>query len=343
MRGCPCPRLSRRPLDISRSAALIAAIVVSLTHTSVGVGQASNSAALFLLQPVGARAVGHGETAVADTLLGTEGIWWNPAGMARNRKREVSVHHGQAFFATTDLLAVTIPSKALGTVGAGYFLHAFQDVDATDEFGNVIGVSSNRYHVLSASYATPMGKHFSAGLTAKFIMIRFLCNGCETAGNREFIGNAGAVDLGAQYILPTKVPVTLGASIRNLGPNLRAKDAEQADPLPRVVQFGGRMRLPLISLSRRETSLDLMSDVVLSTVYASPSLRFGADLTYKDVYTVRAGYKGLSGADGLERGLTAGVGFKYNSLQVDLASRFDATATLSESAAPTFVSLRFVF
>ena len=58
---------------------------------------------------------------------------------------------------------------------------------------------------------------------------------------------------------------------------------------------------------------------------------------------MRAGYKSLSEEDGAERGLTAGVGFKYNSLQLDIARRFDATGAISESTAPTYVSLRFVF
>ncbi|MBC8085741.1 MAG: PorV/PorQ family protein [Phycisphaerae bacterium] len=323
----------------SRGAAVLAATLIALTSAPVVTAQASNSAALFLMQPVGARNVGHGEAAVADTMLGTDGIWWNPAGMARNRKREIAVHHGQAFFATSNLLAATYPSKALGTLGAAAFIHAYENGVRTDGEGNVLGVTTNRYYVVSASYATPMGKHFSAGLTAKYVMIRLLCGGCA----EEISGNAGAVDMGAQYILPTKLPFTLGASVRNLGSKLRAKDVPQSDALPVIFQFGGRTRLPLASLNRRETTLDLMSDVVISNAYYSPSLRFGADLSYQENYALRVGYKGLSNLDGLERGLTAGLGFKYNSLQIDIARRFDASGNVSESAAPTFVSLRYVF
>jgi len=336
------PRRWRRPNQVSLRTALVTALALVLLAATNIAAQASNSAALFLMQPVGARAVGHGESAVADTLLSTEGIWWNPAGMARNRKREVSVHHGQAFGATTDLLSVTVPSRALGTIGVGYFLLAYPDGPAIDENGNPNGVLSSRYHVLTAAYGTPMGKRFSAGLTAKFIMIRFICSGCLDRSG-DVVGNAGAVDFGAQYILPTRLPVTIGASVRNIGPSLRGKDAEQADPLPRIVQVGARTRLPIAALSQRETALELMSDVVVSTAYTSPSLRFGADLSYRENYTLRAGYKSLSNDDGLERGLTAGVGFKYNSLQLDIARRFDSTGNISESTAPTFVSLRFVF
>jgi hypothetical protein len=276
-------------------------------------------------------------------MLGTEAMWWNPAGMARSRKREVSVHHGQAFFASTTLLSMTAPSKALGTIAAGYFVQSYDDTPATLEDGIPIGTYQSRYHVVKAAYATPMGKNFSAGLTAKYIMIRIVCNGCIDK-SQDYRGNAFAFDFGTQYKLPTKFPFTVGASVRNIGSKLRAKDEAQADPLPRIFQVGGRTRLPIEALARRETSLDLMSDVVVSpNGYSAPSMRIGADFSYRENYTIRAGYKSLSSADGQERGLTAGVGFKYNSLQLDLATRFDNSSNVSEAAAPTFVSLRFVF
>lgn len=298
---------------------------------------------LFLLQPVGARSVGHGETTISDTLLGTEALWWNPAGMARLRNREVAVHSGQASGATTILLAVAAPSKALGTIGAGYYGVTYPDQEQTDDLGNPDGIFTSRYHVLTAAYATPMGKRFSAGVTAKFIFIRIVCGGCID-DSKDQVSKGGAFDFGAQYILPTRLPVTLGGSVRNLGRDLRAIDALQADPLPRIYQFGARSRLPVAALSRRETTLDIMSDVLISReAYDAPSLRFGAELSYRDTYTLRAGYKNLSEADGAERGLTAGVGFKYNSLQLDIARRFDATGAINESTAPTYVSLRFVF
>ena len=305
-----------------------------------------NNAAIFLLQPVGARTVGHGETAVADTLLGTEGLWWNPAGMARNRKREFAVHHTQGvFFSTTDLLAVTIPSRALGTIGAGYFLQQYENTPATNGEGAETGVNTNKYHVLNAGYATPVGKRLSAGVTAKLILIRFLCNGiCDATINPQFIGNATAFDVGAQYTLPTRLPVTLGASLRNVGSKLRARDREQADPLPKIIQVGARASLPFAGLAKRSTTLEVMTDVVQSDAYASPSIRFGADLSYKGNYTVRAGYKALSASDGTEKGLTAGFGFRYNSIQLDIARRFDeTTANLGSTSPPTYISLRFVF
>lgn len=321
---------------------LTAGVVVPANEVAA---QNVNTAAIFLMQPAGARTVGHGEAAVADTLLGTEAMWWNAAGMARTRKREIGVHYGQGiFFSTTALLAATFPSKALGTIGAGYFLQSYEDTPALNGEGSQTGVNSSKYHVLSAAYATPIGNRFSAGLTAKYVMIRIICNGiCDPAINPQSVGNAPAVDFGAQYSV-AQFPIVFGASLRNIGSKLRTKDAPQADPLPRIVQFGARSRLPIEALKKSDASLDVMAEVLTSPVYSSPSFRFGADLSYKDTYTLRAGYKALSAIDGTERGLTAGVGLKYNSVQLDIARRFDeSTANLGASTAPTFISLRFVF
>lgn len=311
---------------------------------SVVAAQKSNFTAGFLVQPVGARSVGHGEAAIADTTLGTEAMWWNAASMARMRKREVAVHHAQSFQGNADLLAVAYPSKALGTIAASVFLLNLGDQAHTDSVGNNIGLLTSRYYVLGASYATPVGRHLSAGLTAKRVLVRFLCSGCPPSdANNNKIGSANALDLGAQYILTLKSPIVFGASVRNLGQHLQTKDAAQADPLPRVVQVGVQSHVPLAVLAKNLATLDLRADVFTSPAYNAPSYRIGADLSYKDLYTIRAGYKHVGPNDGVEGGLTAGVGLKYNSVQFDLARRFDSSSGLGESGAPTYVSLRYVW
>lgn len=322
--------------------AVIAAALLSVSaapaHTQI-----NHFAAPVLLQPTDARVVGHGEAAVGDTTLGTGAMWWNPAGMARMRKREFAVHYWQNFLSNNLMLAYAVPSKALGTIGVYAYVvdYGTQGVTFGDD-PTVVGSLTNRNYVLSASYASPVGKRFSFGLTAKNVRVRIVCNGC-LADTPDIIGNTSAVDFGAQYILPTKLPFTFGASVRNLGPRLQYKDAAQADPLPRVVQAGVQTKLPIAGLEKNKTVLEMMGDVLLSPAYKSPSIRVGADLTYQDLYTLRAGYKQLSAVDGGESGLTVGLGLKYNSLRVDLARRFDSSSGIGEAGAPTYVSLRFVF
>src|SRR3989449_9890576 len=54
--------------------------------------QVNNSGALFLVFPVGARAVGMGQTAAALDGRG-EATFWNPAGLATLKKNERSEEH----------------------------------------------------------------------------------------------------------------------------------------------------------------------------------------------------------------------------------------------------------
>ncbi|MGV3708186.1 MAG: PorV/PorQ family protein [Gemmatimonas sp.] len=337
------PRLAggRASCRLARAATMVSLAYISFASRAHA--QKDNYAPLFLLQPAGARTVGHGEAATADTAMGTEGLWWNPASMARMRKREFAIHHAQAFSPQSgDILSFAYPSKALGTVAASFMLVNYGDGLRTDSVGNTTGDLTNRYYVLSAGYATPIGSRFSFGITGKRIMMRFLCSGeCGNYPNR--IGNTSALDFGAQFRAPVKFPLVFGASVRNLGPNLQAKDEAQADPIPRVIQVGAQAQVPIEALAKNDAALDVRGDVLTSPALNSPSFRAGADLTYKGLYAIRVGYKRMGALDGLEGGLTAGFGLRYNSMQLDVARRFDSSANLGESSSPTYVTLRFVF
>ena len=316
---------------------LILAVTLSLLGQKA-YGQAQNAGALFLLLPVGAHAVGQSEAVVADSSLGGEGIWWNPSGLARMRKRELAIHHSQTFGATSEMLTFVYPSRALGT-----FATAANVVDyggegvATDSTGAVIGNITNRNYLFVVSYASPIGKGLSVGISGKVILYRVGCPGCVI----NIYSNTNAIDLGAQYRLPSSVPITLGASVRNIGQALQTKDAEQADPLPRVIQVGGRVRVPIAALDSNDTSLDILTDVFVSPAYSGPSIRFGAVLTYSKDYTLRIGYKTAAGAEDKQNGFSIGLGLTKGSVGLDFARRFDATSQFGK--APTYVSLRALF
>jgi hypothetical protein len=299
----------------------------------------AQSGALFLLVPFGAQAVGRGEAVTADRSMGTEGIWWNPAALARLDKREAAVHHGQSIVATTDMLAMAVPSRVLGTLAAGAYLVNYGDQQATDPVnGAPIGVITNRNYLLALSYATPAGKRLNAGLTYKFLMLRFACSGL--CGQVPAIsGSTSALDAGVQYLLPTERPITIGAAVRNLGPALQLKDAEQADPLPRVVQVGGAGELPLSALTAAGASLELSGDLHFAESLGGTAIGLGAVLGYRKELFLRAGYKMQEGD---ARGPSFGIGYRRGGLSVDFARRLGGlSAQLGEP--PTFVSLRARF
>lgn len=300
---------------------------------------AAQNGGLFLLVPFGARAVGQGEAVAADTALGTEAMWWNAAALARLPKREIAIHHSQTVIAISDMITYAVPSKVLGTIAASAYLVNYGDQQATDaQTGTPVGTITNRNYQLALSYATPVGRRLTAGLTYKFIMLRFQCSG--VCGAIPVIsGSTSALDLGAQYVLPTKHPVSLGASVRNLGPPLQVKDAEQADPLPRVVQVGARTRIPLQSLERSKASLELSADLLTASALGGSAGGVGLSLGYMDQAFLRGGYKVQRGQGS---GPSVGFGFQRGGFGVEISRRFDALSSqLGEP--PTYVSLRARF
>lgn len=339
------PRPSRRGRHVRRAMACAitcamrgATVVLLVLGLAPQVVEAQNGG-LFLLVPFGARAVGLGEAVVADTSIGTEGMWWNAAALARLPKREVAIHHSQTVIATSDMLTYAVPSKVLGTLAASAFLVNYGDQQATDsQTGTPIGTITNRNYQLALSYATPVGSRFAAGLTYKFVMLRFQCSGI--CGAIPVIsGSTSALDLGAQYVTPTRFPITLAASVRNLGPALQVKDAEQADPLPRIIQVGARSRLPVRALEAAKASLDLSADILSASALGGAAGALGLSLGYQGQAFFRAGYKFQRGQGS---GPSVGIGLQRRGFGVDIARRFDALSSqLGEP--PTYVSLRARF
>lgn len=281
-----------------------------------------------------------GDAVAADTTLGTEAIWWNPASLARLPKREIAVHHAGTAIAQTNMIALAVPSQVLGTVAVSGMIVDYGSTDVTDiNTGEPVGGRIGTYNYqIAASYASPIGKRLNAGITYKFIMIRSACTGnCGVTTNIS--GSSNAVDLGVQYIVPSSLPLTLGASVRNLGPAMQFKDAAQADALPRVIQLGARVGIPSATLARNDASFEVSGDVLQSAAFEGLTAGLGVTLGYKQQLFLQAGYKQQAGHGG---GPSVGFAFNRGSLGVELARRFDSfSSQLGET--PTYVMVRARF
>ena len=94
-------------------------------------GGTESEGALFLSMPP-ARAIGQGDAAVADTSLGTEAMWWNPALLARLPKREIAVHNVQSIAFDANTIALAMPSKMLRDAGGLRTIVDFGSLPYTD-------------------------------------------------------------------------------------------------------------------------------------------------------------------------------------------------------------------
>src|SRR5256885_3260215 len=75
-----------------------------------------NAGALFLVFPVGAQAVGMGQTATAAAGRG-EAAFWNPAGLATLSDDEFALHSATLVAGRSHVLGAYFPSHGIGVIG----------------------------------------------------------------------------------------------------------------------------------------------------------------------------------------------------------------------------------
>ncbi|HYW33318.1 MAG TPA: PorV/PorQ family protein [Gemmatimonas sp.] len=326
-------------MHIARSALRVgfraSVLWLALGFASADAAKAQGGA--FLLVPFGARSVGRGEAVAADSTLGTEGIWWNAASLARMAKRELAFHNVRSIAGNVFMLAGAAPSAKLGTFALGAYLFDYGTFFRTDSAAVTTGTITTRNYLIGASYASPIGKRLSAGLSYKYLVFSQQCSGlCD--GVAEVFGSSNALDVGAQYRLPDRLRTTLGLTVRNVGQPLQFKDKEQADRLPRTIQFGVRTRLPLESFAEAGGTLDLSADVIQAE--AANAQAAGAVVGYRDQLFLSVGYKQISGEGG---GPSIGFTLQQGPFGLDLSRRFDRFSSQLGEAPPTYVALRLRF
>jgi len=245
----------------------------------------SEAAVLWLLISPGSRPAGMGEAfvAVADDATAT---WWNPAGLGFSRGKDFRFMHSDwlpafklddIFF---DFLAGSYYVPELGgTVGASIIYMNEGDQTHTDENGNVLGVITSREYAIGLSYGQQLNPDFGVGFGAKLI-VSDLADG--QVGNQDIgTGISFGVDVGALYKtrLPfTEIPMNLGASISNIGPEISYVDEKQADPLPTNLKLGTALNL----YADQHNELNFVLDINKQLVRKSQTGQVRATLTDDD-------------------------------------------------------------
>ena len=316
-----------------------AAVAAALLALGAGIrpaqaqGSVATEGALFLLLPVGARAVGMGQAVVADR-GGGEAIWWNPAGLGRADSFEASIHHSQTVVATGDAVSMVMPFSLLGVFAVSADVLNFGEQQVTDPTGPV-GTLLPRAFAFVGTYATGIGPRVSAGVSYKIVQLRFDCTG--VCPNLESISaRTSALDLGVQYEPTAAIPMTIGVALRNVGVRLQLKDSDQADPLPTRLHLGAVYRLPRME-GFEDTEIRLAGDLVDRIQVNAPSARFGAELVHQDRFFLRAGYVLEDGG-----GAAIGAGVATAGLVIDIA-RVMGGYSAEAGEPPVHLSLRYQF
>jgi len=293
---------------------------------------------LFLLLPTGAQAVGLGQAMVA-AKPGSEGIWWNPASIAEQDKRELAIHHSKTIAGVGDALSFVVPTSSYGTAAISLNILNIGEQQVTDENNIPIGLILPRDVVFAGTYALNVTKRLTAGLNYKVVQIRVDCSGeCSSVGAE--VSSSRAVDVGAQYDVEVGAPLTFGVAIRNLGGKVNSRETNQRDPLPTQVEVGAMYRLKFIDHYVKDTELRVLGSFVNTRTFGGKSVRFGTDVTYQGKLHLRAGYVGHD-----RRGSTSaalGFGLQSGGFAFDIARTFGGLPA-DTGQSPVYVSLRYLF
>lgn len=315
---------------------LVAAACAFVSTTARAQRPVMGEGALDLLLPTGARAVALGQATMGVDGT-TESVWWNPSGLARMQGTTAAIHHSQSVAGTADAVSVVAHSRVLGSFGVSASLRDFGSSGNADETGAEGGTILPRSLIYAATYAAAV-ERLSVGLSYKLVQWRIDCTGPCT-GITGIMAQTSAMDAGAQLSLDPALPVTLGASVRNMGVPLQVNDNPQADQLPSRVQAGMEWRVAALGAVVDGAELRLSADMVSELRRMDPSPRVGAELGWQHHLTFRGGYASRAGGYG---GPSLGVGYDSGTLAIDFARLFDEVST-ANGAEPTYLSLRFRF
>ncbi len=319
---------------------LLGALGVALLVAVTPLRAQSNSAALDLLFPIGARSTALGNAFIAER--GSEAIWHNPAGMARVAASEFSIDHFSTFAVEGgDAIALVIPVHAVGAFGLSARMFNYGDQSVTDSITKQeIGVESERTIVYGASFATSFSR-LDAGISFRYYDLSSPCSGVCGAVVSGSSGTA-AFDAGVLYRITRDSAWEAGALLSNVGPALQVHDHPQADGLPTRFTLGLAHRLNLKDIDPNLQGR-LSGDLVLRPGNSSPELHLGAEAGYASGETsvfVRGGLIFIQGEDAASStGPSLGLGLANKRVRVDLARVFESFST-GLGKPPTYLSIR---
>lgn len=312
--------------------AAIAALAVSVAAASPRTLSAqSGQEGIFLLLPVGARAVGMGEAVVAQR-GGSDMLWWNPAAIVGNgpNAHEVALHHSTTVVGQGNALAMVWPTDNRTAFGLMVNVLDLGQQTLTDDQGNSIGVASPTDYSIAASYAVAPARWLALGVTAKHVEAGIpcsgVCSGLSTASSRS-----NGVDVGLQF-RPDAIPLTLAAAARNLG-------IAGVAGRPGRIDVGADYKVVAFGRGNDSVEVHGAADLVSTVNMDSTTARLGTDIVVDERLHVRAGYirDPVNGSGG-----AIGVGLQSGKLVFDIGRTYGGLTGTNDKP-PTYFSLRYLW
>jgi hypothetical protein len=234
----------------------------------------AQTGASFLRLGVGARAAGMGEayTAAADDATAA---YWNPAGLLRVDRRQVTFFHNEWFQdIRSEFFALVLPGHekavalALNSTNTGDIeIRGNQPTPEPD------GTFAAHDLVLSVSYARRLKPKWDFGITLKYLYQKIFLE--------ESSGLAG--DFGLRYRFQD-MPLALAATVQNLG--FMSKLRDESPELPRMIRLGAVYEFAAAGAPGWTAAADWVTDWD-----GNSHLHIGAEVILRQRFALRSGYQ----------------------------------------------------
>ncbi len=280
--------------------ATIAMIFTSPVGAFAGSGATSGD---FLTIPVFSRGTALSGAWVADA-GGAGALYYNPAGIARDRSGEISVSHSELL---QDLrlnnISLAIPTPR-GGIGLGVTYLGYGNINGYDAAGIATGSLHAFSLALQLGYAQRLSDVLSVGAVAKPMIERL---DAQTARTVTFDfglrADFGRVAFGAQY-------ANVGGSLQFLNERME---------LPRALRVGASLRTAGLGSTFSVAAAKEKGEAV--------SLGGGLEYQYNSMLTFRGGYgASLERASSASDGFSVGAGMLLGNLMFDYTYRPTATS-----------------
>ena len=316
---------------IARVAAAVAlfAVAATVAYPRTSLAQ-SGQEGIFLLLPVGARAVGMGEAVVAQR-GGSDMLWWNPSAIVGDSAgHEIALHHSTTVVGQGNALAVVWPARKRSAFGFAVNVLDLGQQTLTDDQGNSIGVATPTDYSVAATYAVAPMPWLALGATVKHVEAGIPCSGvCSGLGIASSRSNG--FDVGMQF-RSAAIPLTIAAAARNLG-------IAGAAGRPGRLDFGADYKVVAFARGDDRVEVHGAADLVSTVSMDSTTARLGTDVVVDERLHVRAGYirDPVNGSGG-----AIGVGLQSGKLVFDIGRTYGGLTGTNDKP-PTYFSLRYLW
>ena len=342
-------RMHTRRYRTPAYAGTLLAVLLLTAFMDKASAQTTSTAVPFMLIAPDARASGMGDvgTGIAD---GVSAIYWNPAGLAFQTGKEVSLTHSQWLPQfNSDLFYDYVNFKWNdeetfgGTIGAGItFLNLGKFIYTNESSPDPLGTFSSFEYAISLAYATKLSNDWGFGGGVRYIQssLSTLHVGQE---RQNGVGRSVSFDISAMwrpdstYAEGIANALAVGFNLADIGPKVKYVDVAQADPLPTILRVGASYKLykdeyneltiasdlSKLLVKRDSNSTDGLPKAFITSwdKYTGQSLMWstGLEYWYDQLLALRAGYYTEGSVVGGRRYMTFGAGLRYDIYQFDFS------------------------